>query len=248
MRGIEDVAVLSSVNLLVLSTYANLIAFPLRGDSALGEVIDESGGGAMESMGEQLLVAGLDSLRILRLAKGATQISSETLVGIDHAEFVTDMTYARFGRVSWLLLEDRLVAYDSNLEKLGELQLPVTGRTVRADGSRLAVAAGSDGVYVFDVTDPTLPRLVLEYKGVRFAYAADLEGDRLYVAAGPEGVAVVDVSGEEPRVLGVAREVEFANDVMPTGGGEIWILDRDGRRVQIAEIVTEAAGEPGSSR
>ncbi len=248
VRGIEDVAVLSSVDLLVLSTYANLIAFPLRGDSAQGEVIDESGGGAMEASDERLLVAGLDSLRMLRLAKGAAEISSETLIGVEQAEFVTDMAYARFGRVSWLLLEDRLVAYDSNLEKLGELQLPVAGRTVRADGSRLVVAAGTGGVYVLDVTDPTRPRMVLEYTGVRFAYAADLEGDRLYVAAGPEGVAVVDVSGAEPRVLGVAREVEFANDVMPAGGGEVWILDRDGRRVQIAEIVTEAAGEPGPSR
>ena len=90
--------------------------------------------------------------------------------------------------------------------------------------------------------------MVLEYKGVRFAYAADLDGDQLFIAAGPEGVAVVDISGAEPRVLGVARNVKFASDVIPVGNGEMWILDREGRRVQIAEFITEAAGEPGSSR
>ena len=248
VRGIEDIAVLPDLDLLVLSTYANLIAFPLRGDSVQGEVIDEIGGGAIESFDDRLAVAGFDSLRLLQVQEGATSISTRQLAGIENTEFVTDMTYARYGRVSWLLFQDRLVAYNSSFEKLGELQLPVGGRSIRSDGSRLAVAAGSNGVLVLDARDPTLPRVVLEYKGVRFAYVADLEGDQLFVAAGPEGVAVVDISGAEPRVLGVARNVKFASDVIPVGNGEMWILDREARRVQIAEFTTEAAGEPGSSR
>ncbi|HSG80778.1 MAG TPA: hypothetical protein VLC48_00905 [Gemmatimonadota bacterium] len=248
VRGIEDIAVLPSLDLLVLSTYSNLLAFPIEGDTAQGEVIDERGGGAMEAMDGLLAVAGLDSLRLLRVRRGAVALATEPVAGIAHSEFVTDMTHSRFGQVTWLLIEDRLVAYNALFEKVGELQLPVAGRAIRTDGSRLAIAAGSEGVFVFDVRDPALPRIVLEYKGVRFAYAADLEGDRMYVAAGPEGVAVVDISGSEPRVLGVAREVEFASDVLAAGDGEMWILDREGRRVQIADFATEAAGGPGQSR
>jgi hypothetical protein len=248
VRGIEDIAVLPSLDVLVLSTYANLLAFPLRGDSAQGEVIDERGGGAMESVDDLLAVAGLDSLRLLRVRRGVAQLTTEPLAGVAQSDFVTDMSHSRFGRVTWLLAGDRLLAYDAQFGQVGDLQLPVAGRTIRTDGSRLAVATGSEGVILLDVRDPALPRIVLEYKGVRFAYAADLAGDRMYVAAGPEGVAVVDISGAEPRVLGVARDVDFANDVWAAGDGELWILDREGRQVQIADIATEAAGEPGESR
>jgi hypothetical protein len=242
VRGIEDIAVVSGLDVLVVSTYANLISFPLRGDSVQGEIIDETGGGTLEAFDDRLAVAGLDSLRLLQLRRDGRSIATRELAGIENINFITDMTYARYGRVTWMLFEDKLAAYNNSFERLGELQLPAGGRSVRADGSRLAVALGSSGVLVLDATDPTLPRVVLEYTGVRFAYTADLDGDRLFVAAGPEGVAVVDISGTEPRVLGVARDVKFASDVIPTGEDEMWILDREGRRVQIAEFTQGGGG------
>lgn len=248
VRGIEDVAVLPSMDLLVLSTFSNLIAFPVLGDTATGAVIDERGGGEMETVGEELAVASFDSLRLLRVESRSGGLSVQRLLGIEQSDFVTDMTFSSFGRVAWLLLEDRLVSFTSDFERLGELQLPVVGRSIRADGSRLAVAAGSNGVFVLDGADPRQPRVVLHYTGVRFAYAADLDGDRLFVAAGPEGVALVDVSAAEPVVLGVARDMRFASDVVTADDGAVWILDREGRSVQIADFATEAAGEPSAKR
>ncbi|NIR44703.1 MAG: hypothetical protein GWN99_10395 [Gemmatimonadetes bacterium] len=248
VRGIEDVAVLPGLDLLVLSTFSNLIAFPVLGDTASGAVIDERGGGAMENVNDRLAVASLDSLRLLRVLAREEGLSVEELAGIEHREFVTDMIYAPFSGVAWLLLEDLLVSYSPDFERLGEFRLPVIGRSVRADGSRLAVAAGSSGVYVLDARDPKQPRVVLHYTGVRFAYTADLAGDRLYVAAGPEGVVLIDVSGAEPVVLGVAREMRFASDVVAADDGAIWILDREGRSVQIADFATEATGEPSARR
>jgi hypothetical protein len=64
----------------------------------------------------------------------------------------------------------------------------------------------------------------------------------MYVAAGPEGVALVDISGAEPRVVGVAREPRFATDVVVSGVGAVWIVDRDGKSVQIADFGVRGAG------
>ncbi len=144
-------------------------------------------------------------------------------------------------------MENRLAAFTPELVKLGEVELPAAGRTVRADGRRLAVAAGTAGVFVLDAANPAAPELVQQYRGVRFAYAADLDGAVLYVAAGPEGVAVVDLSGAEPRVVGVAREPRYVTDVAVAGDGRVWVLDREGRSVQFAEFGRSAA-ERSSSR
>lgn len=248
VRGIEDVEVLPQKDLLVLSTFANLLSFSLRNDSIQGQVIDQRGGGSMAAFEERLAVASQDSLRLLSLDRVDGSVTVETVSGRENLSFVTDMTFSDFGRTGWILMEDRLVAVSPDLTVLSELPLPAVGRSLRTAGDRLLVSAGSDGVWVIDARNPTDARIVLTYTGVKFAYAAALQGDTLYVAAGPEGVAVVDISGHEPRILGVARESRFAVDVSVVGDGEIWILDRGGRSVQIASFGARAATPSGSGR
>ncbi|KPK81939.1 MAG: hypothetical protein AMS25_04325 [Gemmatimonas sp. SM23_52] len=249
VRGIEDSAVLPDLDLLVLSTFSNLIGFPLEDDSAQGQVVDEHGGSTLEVIDNHLAVAGADSLRLLQVQRQDEDISLARISAFEQTDFVTDITFSDFGRVGWVLAADRLCSFTPSLEKLGEVALPAAGRSVRAAGRRLAVAAGTRGVFLLDATDPRAPRVVSEYTGVRFAYAADLAGDLLYVAAGPEGMAVVDVSGSEPRVVGVAREVRFVTDVVVDGSGAVWILDRDGQRLQIAELnVERVAGATDPAR
>ena len=249
IRGIEDVAVMPSLDLLVLSTFSNLISFSVDDDSAQGQVIDSRGGGVLEAFQGRLAVAGLDSLRLLAVRREAGEYEVETVAGFDNPDYVTDMSFDGYGRIGWVLVENQLTSYTAGLEKVGEVELPAAGRTVRGQGRRLAVAAGTNGVYVLDASDPAAPRVVQQYTGVRFAYAADLEGDRLYVAAGTEGVAVVDISGDQPRVIGVARHTEFATDVRVSGAGKVWILDRDGQLVQIVDFgVTNAADDSDDKR
>lgn len=248
VRGIEDVEVLPQKDLLVLSTFANLLSFSLRNDSIQGQVIDQRGGGSMAAFEERLAVASQDSLRLLSLDRVDGSVTVETVSGRENPSFVTDMTFSDYGRTGWILMEDRLVAVDPDLTVLNELQLPAVGRSLRTAGDRLLVSAGSDGVWVIDARNPTDAKIVLTYTGVKFAYAAALQGDTLYVAAGPEGVAVVDISGREPRILGVARESRFAVDVSVVEDGEIWILDRGGRSVQIASFGARAATPSGSGR
>ncbi len=157
----------------------------------------------MGRFANRLAVAGLDSLRLLDVRKDVHEVAVETVTGIENPDYVTDMAFSRDGSIGWVLWDDRLVAYGPELAKIGEVTLPAAGRTVRMDGNRLAIAAGTGGVFIMDATDPAAPRVVQHYEGVRFAYAADLEGDRVYVAAGPEGVALVDISGSVWRRRGL---------------------------------------------
>lgn len=240
VRGIEDATVMPMLDLLVLSTTGNLLAFPVRGEDAQGQVIDERGGGTMEVFQQNLAVAGLDSLRMLKLEQGDGEITIETLAQLEQLDFVTDMAFSHYSRVGWVLVDDRLVGYSAELEKLGELVLPAAGRSVRERGGQLAVAAGTSGAYVVDARDPSAPEVVRHFTGVRFSYAADLgRGDLLFVAAGPEGLAVVDIREDPPVVIGVAREVDMATDVNVAEDGSVWILDRDGQRVQIARFARD---------
>jgi hypothetical protein len=236
VRGIEDVAVVPALDLLILSTFSNLLSFEIADDSAYGRVIDERGGGSMAVFESRLAVAGLDSLRLLDISRSDDDVRIETVAGLASSDYVTDMAFDAGRNIGWVLTENRLASYEAGLRKLGEVILPATGRTVRTQGNRLVVAAGSSGAFVLDARDPAAPRIVQQYEGVRFAYAADLDGERMYVAAGPEGVALVDISGTEPRVVGVAREARFATDVVVSGVGAVWIVDRDGKSVQIADF------------
>ena len=236
VRGIEDVAVFPASDLMVLSTPTSLIAFPIRDDEGQGTVIDEQGGGAMETVNDNLAVASRDSLRMLALRMRDEEISTETMAGFETFDYVADMAFSSYDGLTWVLTDDVLTAYNSDLEMVGEVILPAPGRTVRVQGSRLVVAAGTNGVFIVDATDPETPEVVGEFTGVRFAYSADIDGDLVYVAAGNEGVAVIDASDPQVELVGVAREVRFASDVAVTGDSELWILDREGRLVQRAEI------------
>ncbi len=59
---------------------------------------------------------------------------------------------------------------------------------------------------------------------------------------------VVDIAGAVPTVVGVARETRFAADVVVAEGGDVWILDRDGRRVQRADLRGRTEGATRGSR
>ncbi len=248
VRGIEDVAVVPAEDLLILSTFSNLLTFPVNDDVAPGQVVDERGGGSLQLFQNNLAVAGLDSLRLLRIQRTAREVSVATLTEVESFDYVTDMAFSDFGRIGWVLMEDRLASYTADLEKIAETELPAAGRSVRARGSLLAVAAGSNGVYILEAADPAAPRVVQHYSGVSFAFAADLDGDLLYVAAGSDGVVVVDIGGSVPTVIGVARETRFATDVVVTESGDVWILDRDGRSVQLADLRGRGGGETRGSR
>lgn len=243
IRGIEDATVLEGQDLVIFATASGLLAFPLSGDTVRGSLLDRTGGSAVEAIESDLAVGDASEIRLLRVDAPAGETpKAEPLVAVASGGLVTDLRWNPFSRVAWALIDDRLVAYaPGTLDRLGELTLPGPGISLRVRGDRALVAAGSDGVILVEIGDPAAPHVVQVIRGMRFAYAADLQGDRLHVAAGSEGMIVLDVSNEsDPRVVGVARTARFARDVFAQDG-QVWVLDRDGRRVEIAEITAETA-------
>lgn len=241
VRGIEDAAVLEERDLIVLATGSGLLAFPLSGDSVGGVLLDRSGGSAVEEIESNLAVADASEIRLVRIEGADDALSTEPLAAVASDGAVADLGWNPFRRTAWALVGNRLVSYaPAGLEKLGEVALPGEGISLRIRADRAVVAVGTAGVALVDIADPATPRLARLITGLRFAYSADLDGDRLYVAAGPEGLMVIDISDESaPKVLGIARTPRFVRDVMVVDG-RVWLLDRDRRRVEVAEFAAPA--------
>lgn len=241
VRGIEDAAVLEERDLIVLATGSGLLAFPLSGDTVGGVLLDRSGGSAVEEIESNLAVADASEIRLVRIAGADDTLSTEPLAAVASDGAVADLGWNPFRRTAWVLVGNRLASYaPAGLEKLGEVALPGEGISLRIRADRAVVAVGTAGVALVDIADPATPRLARLITGLRFAYSADLDGDRLYVAAGPEGLMVIDISDESaPKVLGVARTPRFVRDVMVVDG-RVWVLDRDRRRVEVAEFAAPA--------
>lgn len=130
--------------------------------------------------------------------------------------------------VLWASTDHSLVALRITGDSLAPIaSVPLAGSGLRftIQKSLAAVAMGEKGVALFDVSDPTRPRLRTVWTAAHFAYDVSIDGERLYVAAGPEGVYLVDLSGETPRTIGLARSLGFAAAIV-SGDGHTFILDR----------------------
>ena len=128
----------------------------------------------------------------------------------------------------WACTDHALVALrivGDSLVKMGSAPLAGSGLRLTVQGPLAAVAMGEKGVALFDIADPTLPKLKSIWSAAHFAYDVSIDEARLYVAAGPEGVYLVDLSGDAPRTIGLARSLGFASAIA-SNDGHTFILDR----------------------
>jgi len=150
---------------------------------------------------------------------------------------VTDLAYASYAGVLWMLARDRLMAWSaSGLEELGNVRLPATGRSISLSGDRALVAAGSEGLVLVDIERPEAPRVVAHVRGIRFAHDAVLVGKTAYVAVGNGGVLILDLEDPaSPRTVGVVRDIGFASGLARGAGDEIYVVDREGQRLYVVQ-------------
>lgn len=94
------------------------------------------------------------------------------------------------------------------------------GNWVQTQGRWAFVAAGSEGVKIFDLQDPEMPRRVGEYDTDRFANALEVVGDLVFVADHAGGLVILDVSSPSNPVLvsklplpGVATQIRVQGDI-----------------------------------
>ncbi len=131
-------------------------------------------------------------------------------------------------RVLWVATDSALLAYElsgDSLLRLSSARLRGGARTVRTDGTRVVVAAGERGLWLFDVDNAAIARERFVWTGARFAYDALITRERLYVAGGGEGLFVLDARALRGTVLGLARQVGFAV-ALGEQGDYTYVLDR----------------------
>jgi len=151
---------------------------------------------------------------------------------------IRDLQLDEARAVLWASTDHSLVALRAtgdSLVTIGSVPLAGSGLRFVIDKSLAAVAMGEKGVALFDIADPTQPKLRSIWTAAHFAYDVSIDGSRLYVAAGPEGVYLVDLSDEAPRTIGLARSLGFASAIA-SGNGHTFILDR--RTNELRRIVS----------
>jgi hypothetical protein len=98
----------------------------------------------------------------------------------------------------------------------------------------LAYVSDSLSLYVLNVVQPTLPRLLARYTGEIMTQAMTQSGNRLYLAGGPSGVAVLDVATPtNPTLLGQYVPPFDVSDIAVQGrygflvglGKSFWTVD-----------------------
>ncbi|MBC7790963.1 MAG: hypothetical protein H7Z74_13535 [Anaerolineae bacterium] len=148
--------------------------------------------------------------------------------GADTGSPVRDLDYDSARDILWAATDSTLIGLrpdGDSLVQLGRVAIPMGARRLSGRGDRVAIAFGETGVRVMDVSNSSAPIEVGAWAGARFSYDVSLVGRRLFVAGGPEGLFVLDVSGQQPRVVGLARELGFAAALV-SEGPHTYILDR----------------------
>ncbi|NRD46955.1 Ig-like domain-containing protein, partial [Corallococcus exiguus] len=124
----------------------------------------------------------------------------------------------------------RMLSVEGPVTQRGELALNV--QRVRLRGTLAAVAAGTEGLVLVDVSDPAHPVRMGDIDVKGFATDVRLAGDLAYVAAGAAGVAVVDISDPASpqlryHVTGAQAGSTYAAVLTP-GGRVVSLRQRNG--------------------
>lgn len=227
LRGLRDAALVEERAAIVAATPSGLFALPLARDDIPGRRVDARGARLVAAgSGGRLVVSGVGGLLgFTSLGQGADLDLSEA-ARTTGDPLAADLVWPRASRIAWVLEGPRLVARDGGtLSEVGALELSPAARSLDVDATLGVVAAGREGVYVIETSDPATPRLTARYTGIRNALDVALLESRAYIAAGEQGLVVVDLAlPGEPRVAAVVRNLGSPSLVQETSG-QVWVVD-----------------------
>ena len=147
------------------------------------------------------------------------------------------------------LCAESLIVVDSRVPQQSRI---VSRRDMRGSAYRIVidesssahayVAALEGGLHIFDITEPTIPRLLGSYATQGNATGVAFADERAYLLDSAVGVAVLDVAEpNDPRLEDV-----YENDALPidvkVGGNYLYLLDSDS--IQVIDTRTLTATSP----
>jgi hypothetical protein len=113
----------------------------------------------------------------------------------------------------------------------GRLTLGAPGRSLCAEGNRLYVAAGSEGLLTVNVEDPTRPILVSSNRTAGEALSISLAGAQAYLAEGWAGFSVFRLAPNSPPLLEASlatslrgADVAFVDSLALVAAGESGVV------------------------
>lgn len=219
IRGLRAVEVGDGV--VAVASVTGLYEFAV--DSAVGERRRDGDISSMTTLRARRVVGIGDRVELAPGAGARDTAWTRRSLGAPVRAMTAD---ARSG-VLWVATDSALVALTlagDSLVQRSSTRLRGGARSVRADGTRVVVAAGERGLWLFD-TDGATARERFVWTGARFAYDALITRERLYVAGGGEGLYVLDARASRGVVLGLARQVGFAV-ALGERGDYTYVLDR----------------------
>ncbi len=222
LLGIVAVDLAPRTQFLALGSGVGLYLFPPR--QGRGVLVSEGGVAAVAASEGRVFFASGSRVAVAPVDADSTARWPGLVLGAPLRALAFDAARA----ILWAATDERLVALrvmGDSLAIIGSAAIDGAARRVAALGDRVAVAVGTGGVRVFDVSDPTRPRAGRPWTVARFAYDVSLDGSRMFVAAGPEGVYVVEFRHGSMITIGLARKLGFASAIL-SRGGYTYLLDR----------------------
>lgn len=227
IRGLRDAALVEESAAIVAATTSGLFALPTARDDIPGRRVDARGARLVAAgSGGGLVVSGAGGLLAFTSLGRGTGLELSEAARTTGDPLAADLVWPRASRIAWVLEGPRLMARDGGtLAEVGGLELSAAARSLDVDAALGVVAAGRDGVFVIDLSDPAMPRLAARYQGIRSALDVALLESRAYVAAGEQGLVIVDLTRPSaPAVSGVVRNLGSPSLVLRTSG-QVWVVD-----------------------
>jgi hypothetical protein len=181
------------------------IAFVVCGDSGL-VILDASDPINMTEISRFRTPSRLDWLCIQNDIAYLATASSVIEVDIGDPANLVELTAIEVGAPNgvWLHNNDiylspgrgRVLIYDNseNPQEIGYVNAPGGGFGATFKDSLLFLADNTNGLLVFDVSDPTQPAQIASYGSDGTAYATAVSNQILYFAEGTSGLSVLDIS------------------------------------------------------
>ncbi len=237
IRGVTSVAALPAYDAMLAATGAGIYSFALSGSDADGRMVLRGDGIALEPVAaDQVVLSSSNLVRRLRLSGRGTMLELAEEARIEGGGLSAALAFAPQAGVLWTQSGDRVVARTTQLEEIGSIELPAIGRTISISGGRALVTAGTAGLFLLDVQQPSAPRLLGQVQGIGFVFDAVLDGDTAYVAGGRSGLLVLDVTDPAAaRVVGVASNLGFVSSVALAPDGQVYVTDREGERLYMVQ-------------
>jgi hypothetical protein len=220
IRGVRGVEIGADAVTVAASTGL----YEFAADSAVGARVRDGDIAAVATLGGRRVVGIGDRVELAPARTDADTIWRPRQTGAPVRAMTVD---ARAG-VLWVATDSALLAFTmagDTLVQRSSARLRGGARSVRTDGTRVVVAAGERGLWLFDTDGGTTARERFLWTGARFAYDALITRERLYVAGGGEGLFVLDARAARGTVLGLARQVGFAV-ALGEQGDYTYVLDR----------------------